>query len=178
MDWFKKICTLFLATSATLDQNNQIVLKDAFAIPIFNNTSLIPLESNYERTILKIVLSVCKSYDNIFIEKPLFDLSTQDKKKYRPDFILTFKNKKIFVEVLGSSNDDYLMHKQYISQIAQSECYKYISIKAYELQAHYNNFVNSLKTVLEQIDGLWNMLSNKKSHMCLLLAKLTIIMVI
>ena len=115
-----------------------------------------PVESNYERTILKILFSACSRY-NIIIEKPLFDLITEDKKKYRPDFILTLNKKKIFIEVLGSRSTDYLTHKHYISQIAESECYRYISVKAYELQSCYHSFVAELKELLEQL--------NKKSHM-------------
>jgi hypothetical protein len=146
-----KSAPYFLAVSAILDSNNNICLKDCFALPIFNLQTLIPLESNYERTILKIVLSICRNYSNISITKPLFDLVTKDKKKYRPDFIITLNNHKIFIEVLGSSNTDYLVHKHYISQIAKNECSSYISVKAYELQDHYYDFVNSLKAALKQI---------------------------
>ena len=152
-----KSAPYFVAVSVILNSNNEIVLKDCFALPVFNLKTLIPIESNYKRTILKILFFICRKYNNIIIEKPLFDLTTENKEKYRPDFILTFNNKKIFIEVLGSANTDYLMHKHYISQIAKSKCFKYISIKAYELQYCYHRFVNELKELLEQI--------NKKPHM-------------
>ena len=146
-----KSAPYFLAASAVLNSDNKIVLRDGFAMPVFSTTSLIPLESNYERTILKILFSICRKYNNITIEKPLLDLFTKDKKKYRPDFILTLNNKKIFIEVLGSANTDYLTHKHYISQIAKPECYYYISVKAYELQIYHDGFVSYLKATLERI---------------------------
>ena len=152
-----KSAPYFVAVSVILNSNNEIVLKDCFALPVFNLKTLIPIESNYERTILKILFFICRKYSDISIEKPLFDLVTKDKKKYRPDFILTFNNHRIFIEVLGSSNADYLIHKHYISQIAKNECFSYISVKAYELHDHYYDFVNSLKALLGQID--------KKPHM-------------
>lgn len=151
-----KSAPYFVAVSTILNSNNEIILKDCFALPVFNAKTLMPVESNYERTILKILFSACSRY-NIIIEKPLFDLITEDKKKYRPDFILTLNKKKIFIEVLGSSSTDYLTHKHYISQIAKSECYRYISVKAYELQSCYHSFVAELKELLEQL--------NKKSRM-------------
>ena len=145
-----KSAPYFLAVSAIIGKDNQITLKDVFAIPIFSTGLLIPIESNYERTILKIILSVVNKYYNITIIKPLFDFITDNKEKYRPDFIVIHNNKKIFIEVLGSNNPDYLAHKNYINRIAKPACDYFIAVKAFDLRNNYDRFIYDLTNVLQK----------------------------
>ena len=55
-----------------------------------------PIESNYERTILKIILAVVNKYYNITIIKPLFDFITDNKEKYLPDFVIIHNKKNLY----------------------------------------------------------------------------------
>jgi hypothetical protein len=45
-----KSAPYFVLVSALLDSNMKIFLNDAFAVPIYSTNLLMPLESNYERT--------------------------------------------------------------------------------------------------------------------------------
>jgi predicted nuclease of restriction endonuclease-like RecB superfamily len=117
-------------------------------MPIFNKKSLMPVESNYERTVLKIILSTCKSLKDIKIEKPLFDIIEKEF-HFRPDFIIHYKDeKKIFIEVLGSQNNEYLNHKNAIALKARQYCHEYISIRAFNLNQEYEPFVHKLKKAM------------------------------
>ena len=145
-----KSAPYFLAVSAIIGKDNQIILKDAFAIPIFSTRLLMPIESNYERTILKIILAVVNKYYNITIIKPLFDFITDNKEKYRPDFVIIHNNNKIFIEVLGSNNPDYLAHKNHINRIAKPACNYFIAVKAFDLQNNYDRFIYDLTNALQE----------------------------
>lgn len=139
------------------DKPPALVLQDAFAMPIFSTGMIMPLESNFERTVFKTLLDIVKKYSNIIIEKPLFDyIDEQTNQKYRPDFILYIKNKhdeefKIFIEVLGSANQEYLSHKKHISNISKKYCRAYISVKAYDWQNEYTFFTLHLTQILNKI---------------------------
>ena len=110
-----------------------------------------PVESNYERIIYKILFNQCKQYADIEIEKPLFDIFTVDKQRFRPDFIIHIKNKyQIFIEVLGSNNSDYLIQKQNIRKVAGKHCDIYLSIKAFELNHEYNQFIYNLRQAINR----------------------------
>ena len=146
-----KSAPYFLITAAILNENNNIILNDAFAMPIFSASCLMPIESNYERTILKILFKFCKLLPEVIIEKPLFDIFTENKERFRPDFIIHFKNKKkIYIEVLGSNNRHYLEHKLNIERIAQKYCDEHISVKAYDIQNAYSSFVQKLESALDK----------------------------
>lgn len=99
----------------------------------------------------EILFNQCKQYDGIEIEKPLFDSFTEDKQRFRPDFIIHIKNKyQIFIEVLGSNNSDYLIQKQNICKVAQNHCDIYLSIKAFELNREYNQFIYNLRQAINR----------------------------
>ncbi len=145
-----KSAPYFLLTAAILE-NESLVLKDTFALPIVSDSCLMPIESNYERTIFKILIKYCKLFSGIVIEKPLFNTIVENKKKFRPDFIIHLKSgRKIFIEVLGSNNPHYLDHKNNIANIAINYCCAYISIKAFDLQNEYEHFVKKLHLLLKQ----------------------------
>lgn len=148
----QKSAPYFLLLSTILDASNKIFIKHAFALPILSTVHLIPIESNYERTILKIILGLVRNRYNVIIEKPLFYLCDDNKNKYRPDFILTNSNgKSIYIEVLGGKNEEYLKHKGEIELIARKYCDSYISVKAYSLILEYQTFVSHLQYALDRI---------------------------
>jgi hypothetical protein len=145
-----KSAPYFLLTAAILEKKS-FVLKDTFALPIVSDSCLMPVESNYERTIFKILIKYCKLFSGITIEKPLFDTIVENKEKFRPDFTIHLKSgRKIYIEVLGSSNPHYLNHKNNIANIAVNYCCAYISIKAFDLQKEYEPFVKKLHLLLKK----------------------------
>lgn len=132
----------------------KIFLNDAFAVPIYSTNLLIPLESNYERTILKIILKLTHGLKDLMIEKPLICLQDDNKNKYRPDFIISSSNgKNIYIEVLGSTNELYLSHKSDMHERAKQYCTYFLSVKAYALQKEYESFTYSLQHALTQLVG-------------------------
>jgi hypothetical protein len=147
----KKASAPYFLLTSTILNNDEILFKDAFALPIVSTASLMPVESNYERIIYKILFNQCKQYDDIEIEKPLFDIFNEDKQRFRPDFIIHIKNKyQIFIEVLGSNNSDYLIQKQNIRKVAGKHCDIYLSIKAFELNHEYNQFIYNLRQAINR----------------------------
>ena len=77
---------------------------------------------------------------------------TSNSQKYRPDFIIHGnKESKIFIEVLGSKNEEYLFHKEILSNEAKSECKHYISVKGYNLNNEYASFKATLTSALIDI---------------------------
>ena len=147
----KKASAPYFLLTSTILNNDEILFKDAFALPIVSTASLMPVESNYERIIYKILFNQCKQYADIEIEKPLFDIFNEDKQRFRPDFIIHIKNKyQIFIEVLGSNNSDYLIQKQNIRKVASKHCDIYLSIKAFELNHESNQFVYNLRQAINR----------------------------
>lgn len=146
--------------SVLIDENSrdEIYFRDAFALPILSLQQLMPVESKFERTILKAILDLTGEFlklnIEIEIEKPLFCLVSKFKNKYRPDFILSIrKNHKIFIEVLGSRNEEYLAQKEKMQQINRAHCQHYISVAAYAPNLHQeiNNFKAKLKEIIFKI---------------------------
>ena len=148
-----KSAPYFVLTAAILDSENNIILKDAFAMPIFSEKLLIPVESNYERTILKIILKVSSNYTDVYIHKPLFDTITDDNKRFRPDFVITIAAKHIFIEVLGTNDREYLRHKNDLASIFANHCDDYICVKAYSLQSEYNSFIEKLNSSIKRFSN-------------------------
>jgi len=147
-----KSAPYFLMASALLDSNMKVFPNDAFALPIYSTNLLMPLESNFERTILKIIFKLTSKIKDLIIEKPLICLQDEDKNKYRPDFIISSSNgKTIYIEVLGSSNELYLSHKSDMHERAKQYCTYFLSVKAYALQKEYDSFTSSLQQTLTQL---------------------------
>ena len=80
----------------------------------------------------------------------MFDFITDNKEKYRPDFVIIHNNKKILIEVLGSNNPDYLAHKNHINRIAKPVCNHFIAVKAFDLQNNYDRFIYDLTNALQK----------------------------
>lgn len=90
----EKSSPYLVLAALTLDHHNMPYFRDAFALPILSDTQWIPLESSYERSILKMILGAVRTVgaDQFKIEKPLFCYSTDAGHPYRPDFIIYSKS--------------------------------------------------------------------------------------
>lgn len=151
----KKSAPYLVLSSLILDEGNAFTFQDAFAIPILSDSIFMPLESSFERTVLKIILGVVSSFsekERVKIEKPLFCYKTPDLQMYRPDFVIYGKgDAKIFIEVLGSKNEEYLSHKALLNKIASNHCTRFISVKGYNLNQEYAPFKEKLIAALNDI---------------------------
>ena len=91
---------------------------NGYAIPVYSKALLMPVESNYERRVLKKLIEIVRALHNknvfVAVEKPLFDVEvTVDGEivQCRPDFLLETNKRKVVIEVMGSHEDDYLSRK-------------------------------------------------------------------
>lgn len=92
----------------------------AYAQPIFNGRLFVPVDSDFERDVLRQILEVQRILHrrqiDLAIAKPVFDTRTADG-PCRPDFILeansrrTGELKTIIIEAMGFTSDDYLAAK-------------------------------------------------------------------
>jgi hypothetical protein len=97
---------------------------DAFAVPVYSSWQLFPVESHYERMVLKMLLNVVKALKqkhqiSLVIEKPLFDMKVKEDLFCRPDFILKSDRKTLIIEVMGSEEEAYLASKARTHPIMQ-----------------------------------------------------------
>lgn len=150
----KKSGPYVVLSSLVLNEDKKPIFQDAFAIPILSEMELVPVESSFERSILKIILGVVSEFktNHFKIEKPLFCLTTETQQKYRPDFIIYGKNDtKIFIEVLGSPNEMYMAHKAFLANCASDYCEHYITVHGYNLKREYASFKDKLTTALKSV---------------------------
>ena len=92
----------------------------AYAQPVFNGRLFVPVESDFERIVLRRILECQKLLHgrgiDMAIEKPLFDTMTPEG-PCRPDFLLEARSRHtgeirtIVVEAMGFENDDYAAAK-------------------------------------------------------------------
>ena len=151
---FKNSSPFFLLATYILNaKTNQYKIKDAFAMPICGLQNIMPVESDYERKVLKLLIdSISKrsNQEEYLIEKPLFASKTEDGEIYRPDFVIRTEDKlPIFIEVLGSPNEDYQNQKNIISRRAKKYCRAYISIKGYEFDKEKTEFIRKIQSQLD-----------------------------
>jgi len=106
---------LALTTVAECDRSGYYDTVDSFVTPILAENNLPPLDSSYERKVLKILLKISRSLlrkvSRVAIRKPLFDIPVSDNRLCRPDFIILGQNRKVVLEVMGSWEDEYLERK-------------------------------------------------------------------
>lgn len=148
---FKNSNPFFLLV--TLVQNattKEHEFKDAFAMPIASLDNIMPVESHYERLVLKLLIQVISNGTNkedYSIEKPLFVSKTNKGETYRPDFIVrkTSDTTQVFIEVLGSNNEEYNKQKELVTYRAKEYCDAYITIKGYEFEQEKASFAEKLK---------------------------------
>lgn len=92
----------------------------AYAQPIYSGRRFVPVDSEFERTVLRELLSLRWSFDrrgiDILLEKPVFDTLTP-LGSCRPDFIVeahsraTGEVRQLIVEAMGSDDPAYLASK-------------------------------------------------------------------
>ena len=92
----------------------------AYAQPIFSGQRFIPVDSEFERSVLRELLKARRQLDkagvDLAIEKPVFDRLTTHG-ACRPDFLLEARSrltgeiKQLVVEAMGFSDEDYLASK-------------------------------------------------------------------
>ena len=143
-----------LATYIHNTETQQYEIKDSFAIPIYGMNNIMPVESHYERQVLDLLVQLISSRSNkeeYIIEKPLFATKTDSGEIYRPDFVITTTGKvtlPIFIEVLGSTSDEFNKQKDLIAARAKEYCCAYISIKGYALERDKLSFIENIKSHL------------------------------
>ena len=92
----------------------------AYAQPIFSGKRFVPVDSEFERAVLRELIKLQWTFDRIgidlTIEKPVFDTLTPIG-ACRPDFILELRSREtgeirsIIVEAMGSTDETYLAAK-------------------------------------------------------------------
>ena len=92
---------------------------DAFIVPCYSKTTFIPVDSHYERLVLKKMFSLqfYLKERGVFFEivKPLFDIEvTKEEETHHvlPDFIIKTPAENIVIEVSGSHETEYLSRKE------------------------------------------------------------------
>lgn len=135
----------------------------AFVVPCYSEKTFIPVDSYYEREILRRLFALQFEYQkcgkNLEITKPLFDIpiaQTSAEKAYvLPDFILQTPIKRLVIEVNGSHEDDYLARKtrqhklmQSIGQVLSIDAIG--SEKEKRLIPAMNQFISQIKTILDK----------------------------
>jgi hypothetical protein len=107
----------------------------AYAQPVFSGNRFIPVDSEFERSMLRALLGARYALDregiDIAIEKPVFDRLTP-LGSCRPDFMLEARSRRtgeirtLIVEAMGFSNEEYLASKSAthpgMAQIAPVVC--------------------------------------------------------
>jgi hypothetical protein len=128
---------LVLMSIAQLTEGESFTPLDAYAIPVYSKSLLMPVESSYERKVLKSLLSIAWSLEKkgiaLTIEKPMFDIEVGDS-WCRPDFILRHQHHAIVIEVMGSHEDEYLTRKQH-THATMKKLGDFIEIDAYAAEA-------------------------------------------
>src|SRR3546814_9808377 len=91
-----------------------------YAQPIYSGKRFIPVDSEFERAVLRDLLRLRWSFDraglDLLLEKPVFDTLTPIG-SCRPDFLLearsrsTGETREIIVEAMGSTDETYLAAK-------------------------------------------------------------------
>ena len=84
------------------------------------------------------------------VEEQLFVSKAKGGRLYRPDFIIRRKDtdEQIFIEVLGSNDEEYIRQKKLITGIAKEYCTDYISIKGYRYNKEREDFVSQINSII------------------------------
>ena len=100
---------------------------NGFYVPAYSKSRLIPVDSSYEREVLKLIAHRAHWWQQkhglkFKIIKPLFDIKTLCEGQLqtaRPDFLIETPNRNIIFEVMGSHEDEYLERKRRTLKIMQ-----------------------------------------------------------
>ena len=110
---------LFTITD-TMEEEGVYKPFDAFYVPVYSKSQLIPVDSRYERMVLEKIAQRAKWWVKdkkltASVLKPLFDIEEFSKgeiKKSKPDFLIETPNDRIIFEVMGSHEDTYIERKK------------------------------------------------------------------
>ncbi len=134
---------------------------NAFIIPVYSRSLLVPVDSSYERKVLRQLIAALPRWRKmgiqVKIKKPLFDtpVCTQEEKKYiRPDFLLSGNGQRIILEVGGSHETEYLERKKRTHRLMQ-EVGQLINFDAYEVDQN-NNWQARLQHLIETITSIFD----------------------
>lgn len=131
----------------------------AFIIPRYNERSLIPVDSYYEREVLKKLMGLqlrLKNKGVLFeIEKPLFDKEViiNDVIEYAlPDFIIYYQGKRIIIEVNGSIEPEYLARKIRTHKI-MSYMGEVLSFNAIEADKNEGTLISEIRKFVSLVES-------------------------
>lgn len=135
----------------------------AFVVPCYSEKTFIPVDSYYEREILRRLFALQFEYQkrgvNLEITKPLFDIpiekNPEEQAYVLPDFILQTPTKRLVIEVNGSHEEEYLARKarqhalmQSIGQVLSVDALG--AEKEKRLASVINQFIFQIKTILDK----------------------------
>lgn len=127
------ICTL----AASIEDEDEYTFQKAFSLPVVSKSLLFPVESDYERRVVKKLISYQTWWQRkglqVVIEKPLFDIEVAGGELCRPDFLIKSSRKTIILEVNGSHEEEYLLRKKAMAPV-MSEIGELISFDACEAE--------------------------------------------
>lgn len=137
----------------------------AFVVPCYSEKTYIPVDSHYEREVLKklfaLQFNLTKKRIKLEIIKPLFDIPIYQKidgceepAYVLPDFILKTNEKTLIIEVNGSHEEDYLERKQR-THLLMSAIGEVLVIDAYGAEQE-NRLMEEISKLINQITKVLN----------------------
>lgn len=111
----------FILITDSIETPNFYQPFDAFVVPCYSEKTFIPVDSYYEREVLKRLFAIqfewTQKGDALEIIKPLFDIEIDSEiNGVLPDFILRTPEKQLIIEVNGSHEPEYLQRKQQVHE--------------------------------------------------------------
>ena len=134
---------------------------DAFVVPCYSEKTFIPVDSYYEREVLKRLFALQFEWTQkggaLEIIKPLFDIEIDSEiNGVLPDFILRTPEKQLIIEVNGSHEPEYLQRKKQVHE-KMSKLGTVLSFDAYGAEKEdrltylMNQFIIQVKSHLTPI---------------------------
>ena len=143
----------------TVENPNVYKPYNAYLQPCYNEKSYFPVDSYYERVVLKNLYALGfrlkKRGVHVEIKKPLFDIPVYEGKEEEfclPDFIVSSRAKRIIIEVNGSHEPEYLERKAR-THVLMEKLGCLLSIDAYgaELKGNLDQAIYQLCSEIESI---------------------------
>ena len=96
---------------------------DAYYVPVYSKFQLIPVDSRYERDVLKKITGWGKWWKDsglqVYVKKPLFDIKVRDEDKMyasKPDVLFITPKSNVILEVMGSHEETYVERKERVRE--------------------------------------------------------------
>lgn len=151
----------FILITDSIETPNFYQPFDAFVVPCYSEKTFIPVDSYYEREVLKRLFALQFEWTQkggaLDIIKPLFDIEIDSEiNGVLPDFILRTPEKQLIIEVNGSHEPEYLQRKQQVHE-KMRKLGMVLSFDAYgaekedRLTCLMNQFIIQVKNHLTQI---------------------------